>query len=285
MVGRGVRVVRALMSPLGRERPRFAPPMTGRPPASCGRFVAPRPLGAVARGSVRRVAPAHAGRASVLSFHIAEAGGRDALRLLRRPLTPAAAQGLRYAAATLATAPSGSSSSRRRRIALVAAWDGADDVERFDDGHPYARALRDGWRATMLPLRTAGAGSPLLDALGDERADAGGGPIAVLTFGRLRVRRAARFMRLSPTIERLASAHGGLLAATVLVRPPLVVGTLTLWQDLDAMRAFAHGRDEHRVAMRADREDTFFRAAAFVRMRPHRSRGAWDGRDPLAAPS
>lgn len=117
-----------------------------------------------------------------------------------------------------------------------------------------------------------------------ERPVEDGEPVAVLTLGRLRLRRARPFLEASAAAEGTAVDDPALVASTGLARPPHLVSTFSIWRSAAAMRAYAYGKaGAHQAAVRADRSGPFHHESAFVRFRPYASRGSWDGRDPLAA--
>jgi hypothetical protein len=92
-----------------------------------------------------------------------------------------------------------------------------------------------------------------------------------------------RFLRASAAAERLAVGDPAVLASTGLARPPALVATFSLWQSVAAMRAYAGGGNDpaHRDAVRAHAARPFHHESAFVRFRPYRAEGSWDGREPL----
>lgn len=222
----------------------------------------------------------------IASVHIADVGVRSTLRALSASPSPADVEGLRYAAVML-TAPLGARllpSPRPGRVGLIAAWDDDDSLERFLSSYPLAQRLAMGWHVRLEPLRAFGSWSalPELDDCRVEGAD--DEPVVVITLGRLIKREAIRFLRASAGAEALAVADPALVASTGLARPPSLFATFSLWRTVAAMRDYAHGRagQGHQAASRAHKQRPFHAESVFVRCRPYRSEGAWDGRDPLA---
>lgn len=222
----------------------------------------------------------------IASIHLADVGVGKGLRLLRSHPSASSTPGLRYAA-TMAASPL----SERRlprpspaRVALFAAWEDEAALERFLAEDPLAEALEHGWRALLQPMHVFGAWTPLGEIVGAEPPMAEEEPAAVLTLGRLRVSQAVRFLRAGAAAERLAVADPSLLRGTGLARPPTLVATFSLWRSVGAMRAYASGSHgtAHRDAVGAHRARPFHRESAFLRFRPYRSRGSWDGGDPLS---
>lgn len=223
----------------------------------------------------------------LLTVHICDLDLRTAARILRRPPRPAGVPGLTYAETTI-TAPLGDSllpSPRFKRVALVAAWESDDAFEAFSASHPLAAQLSRGWQVRLQPLHVYGKW-PRLPGLPEGEIGVGSDEaVAVLTLGRPRLQRLPAFLKASAGAEAEAVTNPDVLALTGLARPPRLVATFSLWRNVEAMRAYARGRSDggHPTATRADRANPFHHESAFIRFRPYASRGAWDGRDPLAA--
>lgn len=78
-------------------------------------------------------------------------------------------------------------------------------------------------------------------------------------------------------------ADPALVASTGLARLPATFGTFSLWRSHSEMVDYAFGRsgEAHAAASRAHKERPFHHESAFLQLRPLRSRGLWDGRDPV----
>jgi hypothetical protein len=221
----------------------------------------------------------------IVSVHIADVGPREAAEVLLRPPQPSGIPGLTYAETTTTAALGEPLLPPRQlgRIGMVAAWDSDVALDDFSRSHPLAERFADGWQVRLQPLRAFGAwaGMPGLPAQALPVDD--GEPVAVLTLGRLRLRRIAAFRRSATPAEREAIDDPALLAGTGLARPPRLVATFSLWRSAAAMHGYATGAGgTHRAAVQADRAQPFHHESAFVRFRPYASQGSWDGRDPLA---
>lgn len=218
----------------------------------------------------------------IVSIDIAKIGPRQGARLLSRRPRPEQIEGLRYAE-TVFTAPLGASLLPKPNlgtVALIAAWDDDDALDRFAT-HPVARQLSPGWQVRMVPLRVSGEwpempGLPQRQLPVDDEE-----PVAVLTLGRVKPWRIRPFLRAAAPAEADAVAEPGLLASTGFGKPPLV-STFSLWRTAAEMRDYAY-RDggSHRAAIASDRSRPFHHVSAFVRFRPYATRGQWGGRNPL----
>lgn len=219
----------------------------------------------------------------ILSVHIADLGWRAAGILRRRPVVDEV-PGLRYAETVLTAALGGSRLPRPQpgRVGLIAGWESDEALDLFLVRHTLARQLADGWHVRLEPLRISGFWPPLPDLSANGRPAEEDEPVAVLTLGRLRLRRARPFLHSAAPAEGEAVADPALLAATGLARPPHLVSTFSLWRSAAAMREYAYDRHgAHQAAVRSDRAQPFHHSSAFIRFRPYASQGVWNGRDPL----
>ncbi len=220
----------------------------------------------------------------IVSVHLADLRRRAAARVLRGRPDPRRIPGLSYAE-TVLRAPLGGRLPLPQlgQVGLIAAWSDDQALDRFLSEHPLAEPLSGGWQVRLQPLRVSGSWTGLQELPQAELSVAAQEPVAVLTLGRLRLHRAPPFLRASGAAEAGAVASPALLAATGLTRPPSLVSTFSLWRSASAMRAYAyeHG-GPHSAAIKADRRRAFHHESAFIRFRPYRSSGRWDGADPLA---
>jgi hypothetical protein len=221
----------------------------------------------------------------IVSVHIADLDPREAAEVLMRPPKPARVAGLTYAETTTLAALGEPLLPPRQlgRVGMIAAWESDAALDDFYRDHPIARRLAGGWQVRLQPLRVFGswAGMPGLPARPLPVADEE--PVAILTLGRLRLRRIGAFRRSAGPAESEAIDNPALLAGTGLARPPRLVATFSLWRSAASMREYATSASgTHRAAVQADRTRPFHHESAFVRFRPYASRGSWDDRDPLA---
>ncbi|MEU5213375.1 spheroidene monooxygenase [Streptomyces sp. NPDC020742] len=228
----------------------------------------------------------------ILSFHVADLGVRSfrtVHTVLREHPERADVPGLRSAHMTLTGAiASGPPQVRPGRVALLASWEDDAALDRFLAESPLAQRLADGWQLRLRPVRITGAWSDLppgTDPDADAALTAEDGPVAVLTLGQLRLRRALPFLRANSRAAGRAAADPALVASLALARPPRFVGTFSLWGSVSAMRRYAYGSAEpqHKDVVAAHQANAFHHRAAFVRCRPYGALGTLDGREPLAA--
>jgi hypothetical protein len=224
----------------------------------------------------------------VTSVHLADVRLPTALQLLRSRLTAEEVPGLRYAESLIAAplSPHLLPAPRPGRIGLIGAWEDDSALDRFLASHPVAEALAGGYRVRLQPVRVVGAWPELGElppaAAGNGQAadstnvGVSDGPAAVLTLGRLRLRRGPAFLRASARAEGDALGSPGLLLATGLAHPPRTVVTFSLWSDIASMRAYVEQRGAgHRDATAKHAARPFHSQSAFIRFRPYDETGSW----------
>jgi hypothetical protein len=221
----------------------------------------------------------------IASVHVADVGLPSALAVLRKAPKADKVPGLRHADVGSA-APLGGSvfpSPQLGRVGLVAFWDDDAALDAFLASHPLADRLAGGWHLRLEPRRAHGSWPGLPDDVNRSRAATDDGPVAVLTLGRLRYRRAIPFFRASNKAENAVVAAPGLIWTTGMARPPFLA-TCSLWESATAAAAYAYGTDgaAHPSAITVDRAKPFHHQSAFIRFRPYGSVGHLDGKNPLA---
>src|ERR671916_2801110 len=223
------------------------------------------------------------------SVHLVDGGVRSSARWLRRAPVAGETPGLRHAQMVIA-APLGGvpPAPQLGRFGLVAFWDDEASLDRFLESHPMAEALAGGWGVRLDPLRAGPVASSHFPGIPDDLPvapdAAGDGPVAVLTIGRLRLRRAPAFFRTSARAERQVVDASGVLWATGLANvTQRVVSTFSLWRSAAEMRDYATSSGRHADAIRAENRRSFHHAGSFVRFRPRAAHGSLTGRNPLPA--
>ena len=221
---------------------------------------------------------------AVVSVHLADVGVRSGVGLLLRGARLGPVDGLRHADLGAAAPLSGSllRAPRVGRICLIAFWDNNEAVDRFMLAHPLARRLSGGWHARLEPLRHFGSWPGLPESLPHSRHIDYDGPAAVVTLGRLRLRRAGAFLQASTRAEAAALTARGALWATAVARLPFVA-TCSLWASTQALTDYAYGTGTraHLDAVERDAANPFHHRSAFVRFRPYHVEGRLGGLNPL----
>ena len=169
-----------------------------------------------------------------------------------------------------------------KRVGLVAFWDDDEAIDAFDADDERAATLREGFSVRLQPLRAHGTWPGLDNDVPRARRVDSDGCAVVLTLGKLRLSQSMRFFRTSAQAEAAVIGAPGLLWATGLGRPPFVA-TCSLWENHDAIRAYAFDHGAHPEAITRGEEKPFHHQQAFIRFRPYAARGSLTGKNPLSA--
>lgn len=165
------------------------------------------------------------------------------------------------------------------RQGLIAVFDGearADDfIERSSVVQAYRRRSRE---CCVLKLRaTSSRGSWSGHQIVPTAPCPDLGPVASLTRASIRPGRAWAFWRRSPAAEHaLERAQGCSLAVGLGEAPILRQATFSLWQDQNAMDAYARS-GAHQAAIHAAYGARYFSESMFVRFVPVSMQGRWKG--------
>lgn len=109
-------------------------------------------------------------------------------------------------------------------------------------------------------------------------------PLAVLTRATLKARHLAAFWRNTPGISVTIRGEDHLRFKIGMGEVPwLQQVTFSIWDDPEAMKAFAYRSASHAAAVRGVRENGWFREELYARFRVLGFEGTWEGRNPLAA--
>lgn len=176
------------------------------------------------------------------------------------------------------------------RWGALTVWPSEADADAFGAGS----AVVDGWRrrtdehwwATLRTVRAHGAwsgsqpfGRPLREARG---AAASGGPVVAVTRARLHWSRAARFWQAVPAVNAdLDGADGLRLRLGIGEAPVGLQGTLSVWESVAAMAAFAYRGAPHRDVIRRSVDERWYAEELFARFAVLGHGGTIFGADPL----
>ncbi len=220
----------------------------------------------------------------ILNIALIECGRAEAVNAFRHQVDPDRVDGLRYARTYL------TAELRRGMLpsidvtgaVLFTGWDGQEDADRFRD-HPVARRFAGGYEVSMRPARSIGQLPGLPELPRREAPVPDGSPVAAYTVGDVKASRFLPFLKAAGAAEREAASHPGFLDGISLIRPPLVIGTFSLWRSLGAMRDYSLGSHPggHLRAIEANHGGRFHSEMSFSRYIPVAAAGQWRGRDPL----
>ena len=178
--------------------------------------------------------------------------------------------------------------------AILATWD-SEAVARQRVAHaPVFRRWADhsdeNWTVFLDPLAARGLWGGVapfdgLAAAGGPWAQIGAdsGLIAALTRATIRPARALKFWDRVPDISATIGRDANVLFKIGIGEVPLMHQvTFSIWPDAASMAAFARADGPHARAIRAVREENWFREELYARFRILGDTGSWNGQSPLA---
>lgn len=171
------------------------------------------------------------------------------------------------------------------RSAVFAVWNDESDLDRFLESHPIARRWERATESWTVRLRSLGGhgrwrGVDPLDGLTKGER---GGSVAIIT--RADVRRAAgrAFGEAAREVDTELHTADGLIDVVGIGEAPTGrLATFSLWESMEAVRAFAYSMPRHQQVIEETRDGDWYSEEMFARFEPYGSTGEWDGRDPLA---
>jgi spheroidene monooxygenase len=186
---------------------------------------------------------------------------------------------------------------------ILATWPDADAATAAVGGAPVWRRWRahatESWSLFLTPVAARGLWSgrqPFAPEPRDAAPRAGAcpaaatasgalppGPLAALTRATLRARALPRFWGRVPDISARIGADPNVAFKIGLGEVPWIHQiTFSVWPDAASMAAFARGDGPHGRAIRAVRDEGWFREELYARFRVAGETGTWGGKSPLA---
>ncbi|MCC9138260.1 spheroidene monooxygenase [Pontibacter silvestris] len=173
-----------------------------------------------------------------------------------------------------------------RRYGLLCTWQSEaaaiDFLQNSKFIQEYQLHTDEIWTVKMLPLQAHGQWDnqePFSPTLQHNNI---AGPLAVLTRASVNWRAIPSFCRFGSRTSAALNEAEGLLCSIGLGELPLVrQATFSIWQSLEAMKAFAYKQPHHQEVMRRTRVESWYSEELFARFIPISSQGTWDGADPL----
>ena len=168
--------------------------------------------------------------------------------------------------------------------AILATWPDEATARARTLGAPVFRRWRshadETWSVFLAPTSTRGAWS------GTEPFDAAEGPhpgpVAALTRATIRPSVLLKFWQRVPAIEDVIGDDPNVAFKIGIGEVPwLHQVTVSIWPDTNTMAAFARESGPHARAIRAVREEGWFREELYARFRILGDAGTWGGRSPL----
>ncbi|MGB3734734.1 MAG: hypothetical protein WA964_07245 [Ilumatobacter sp.] len=171
------------------------------------------------------------------------------------------------------------------RSALFAVWDDESDLDRFLATHSIARRwdhAAESWHVRLKSLGGHGRWRGVDPLDGMERGSRDGA-VAIITRADVRRSAGSAFGRAAREVDTELHTADGLIDVVGVGEAPVGrLATFSLWESMDAVRAFAYAMPRHQQVIEQTRDGDWYSEEMFARFEPYASDGEWDGRDPLA---
>ena len=172
--------------------------------------------------------------------------------------------------------------------ALLAVWTSEEDFNRFNESSFIAwwwkKFTKEQWTLLSVPLASHGKWDGIDPFKMDNYEKNYNGPVAVLTRATIRLNKLSQFWaNVEPVAEIMAKAPGFICSVGIGEAPFFRQATLSIWRDMESMKAFAYGSAEHAEVIRKTRKLDWYSEELFARFRIIFGRGTNKGIDPIEA--
>lgn len=169
--------------------------------------------------------------------------------------------------------------------AILATWPDEATARRGLASAPVYRRWRqragECWTVLLAPVSARGTWSGAMPFVPTDTPASG--PVAALTRASLRPGRLLRFWGRVPDISAVIGADPNVAFKIGIGEVPLLHQvTFSIWPDAASMAAFARGDGPHGRAIRAVRDEGWFREELYARFRILGALGTWEGMNPLS---
>lgn len=169
--------------------------------------------------------------------------------------------------------------------ALLAVWDNRDNFTTFCQNSFIAKWWAifgvEKWTVLLSPLQSHGKWDGK-EPFGKENIAAPAGPVAVLTRATIRFNKLKHFWANVDSVADIMAAAPGYIASIGVGEAPLYrQATFSVWESLDAVKAFAYRSKEHAEVIRKTQAENWYSEELFARFAIIETFGTMKGTDPL----
>lgn len=171
---------------------------------------------------------------------------------------------------------------------LLAVWDSREDFEDFQRRSMVSKwwqiFAREQWTLLCEPLQSHGKwdGAQPFGEHGSSGQTTYSGPVAVLTRATIRMNRLKNFWsHVDEVASIMTSAKGYVASFGVGEAPVYRQATLSVWESVDDVKAFAYRSREHAEVIKKTRDENWYSEELFARFKPVKAFGTLNGTDPL----
>lgn len=170
--------------------------------------------------------------------------------------------------------------------ALLAVWNSIDDFEEFNKGSFISRYWdtfsKERWTLLSVPLASHGKWDDQEPFKMTSYEKNYNGPVAVLTRATIRLSKLKQFwLNVDPVTRIMNKAPGYITSIGIGEAPFFRQATISVWDSMESMKAFAYNSAEHAEVIRKTRTEEWYSEELFARFRPVSSSGTIRGTDPL----
>jgi len=177
------------------------------------------------------------------------------------------------------------------QYAFLAHWPSQNEAQAFFDSpvfEQYRAVSLESFTLQMQPVKVRGTWEGLnpFVGVGSEKSDdltlKANQPVVVLTRAKIRTNSLIPFWRNVPKTHQAMKQSKGLLLALGVGELPLVQqATVSIWDNVEAVKAFAYQQHYHKEVVKMTRRDNWYKEDLFARFLPVAVAGTWKGQELL----
>jgi heme-degrading monooxygenase HmoA len=169
---------------------------------------------------------------------------------------------------------------------LLAVWEDQNAYERFTKTSLVSKWWKllgtESWTLLLEPMQSHGKWDGK-EPFGKPNNSLNNGPVAVLTRATIKMSRLKNFWSHVDDVAKLmVGAPGYITSIGVGEAPVYRQATISVWENMEAMKAFAYGSIEHAEVIKKTRSEGWYSEELFARFSIIQSSGTIHGIDPLA---
>ena len=171
------------------------------------------------------------------------------------------------------------------QYALIAQWKTQQEANHFFSSKKtktYLEHTAESYTMQLAPLQSHGLWDGQNPFAAATPPAPSSGPIVVLTRASLRISQLLSFWRHVPATHRAMQAAEGLIMAVGVGEVPVVQqATISIWENIEAIRKFAYQSGFHKEVIKKTRQQHWYREELFARFTPIATAGTYLGKDPI----
>jgi heme-degrading monooxygenase HmoA len=170
--------------------------------------------------------------------------------------------------------------------ALMATWDSEEDFNKFNTGSFiswwWKTFTTEKWTLLSVPLASHGKWDGIEPFKMNDYDKDHSGPVAVLTRATIRFNKLKRFWtHVDPVAQIMTKAKGYLTSVGIGEAPFIRQATISIWDNMENMKAFAYGSKEHADVIKKTRKEDWYSEELFARFKIISGSGTLNAIDPL----